>query len=139
MHHAPDILKETGHKLTPQRLAIWHLLAGGGHFSADDIFNRLADNIPGIDRSTIYRTLELLAELELVQETKMSNNLSRYEATDKIGHHHMICENCREIYHFEDGALSDQLNAIASKASFKNAHFEVCIKGICINCLARED
>lgn len=138
MHHAPEILKEKGHKLTPQRLAIWHLLIEGGHYSADDIFKILADTVPGIDKSTVYRTLELLSELTLVRETKLPDNISRFEATDRPGHHHMVCDRCKTIFHFEDKMITLRLEDAAKSKSFSNSRFEVCINGICRNCQPKE-
>lgn len=134
MHHGPHTLKEKGHKITPQRLAIWHLLLEGGHYSAEEISSKLEENFPGIDRSTVYRTLELLTELKLIQETKLPHNAARFEATDQLGHHHLVCTECREIYHFEHSGLFAALNDVAQKADFKEPSFDVCIKGICKIC-----
>ena len=134
MHHAPETLKKSGHKITPQRLAVWHLLAEGGHYTADELYRELTQRFPGIDRSTVYRTLELLSELRLVQETRFPDGPSYFEATDQLGHHHMKCKGCGNITHFSHGQLDKVLAEVARSGEFRGEDLEVHVTGYCLCC-----
>jgi len=67
-----EILKQKGYRLTPQRLLVLDLLHEvEGHISAPDILNRARSKYPHVNKSTVYRTLQLLKELGLVTETEL--------------------------------------------------------------------
>lgn len=138
MHHAPEVLKKQGHKLTPQRLLIWHILAKGKHYSAAQIHNRVKKEFPGVDLATVYRTLELMVKLDLIQESKFPSGPSRYEATDKIGHNHIICRKCDKVEHFEGKKLHNAISEICEKKKFDNKSTEINLSSICKTCLEKE-
>ncbi len=138
MHHAPEVLKKEGHKLTPQRLMIWHILQAGRHLSAEDIHQEIEKKFPGIDLTTVYRTLELLVRLELVQESRFPVGPHQYEATDKLGHSHIICRKCGRVHHFDVADLLAAANRICENQDFSCADVELNISSVCNDCLKKD-
>lgn len=135
MHHAPEILKKEGHKLTPQRLLIWHILAEGNHLTADQIHKRVKGQFLGVDLATVYRTLELLVRLGLVQESSFTFGPSRYEATEDVGHNHIICRKCGKVEHFDGCSLHDTAALICESKGFDVGSTEVNMSAICNKCI----
>jgi len=137
MHHAPEVLKKEGHKLTPQRLLIWKILEEGKHYTASQIHEKVEKKFPGVDLVTVYRTLELLTEHNFVQESKFPTGPARYEITDQIGHNHIVCRNCNKIEHFEDERLLELVNEITNSKGFDTKATKISISSICKDCLAQ--
>jgi Fur family ferric uptake transcriptional regulator len=137
MHHAPQVLKQQGHKLTPQRLLIWHILAEGKHLTAEQIHKRVKSEFPGVDLATVYRTLELLVRLGLVQETQVTFGPSRYEATEEIGHNHIICRKCGKVEHFDGLKLQEAASNVCEFKDFDIGSVEVNLSSICNDCLKK--
>lgn len=137
MHHAPEILKKEGHKLTPQRLLIWHILAEGKHLTAEQIHKRVKSQFPGVDLATVYRTLELLVRLGLVQESSFSFGPSRYEATENVGHNHIICRICGRVEHFDGSKLKEVASSVCELKGFDIESVEANISSVCNDCFSK--
>lgn len=114
---------------------IWHILQQGKHLSAEDIHQKIAKKIPGIDLTTVYRTLELLVSLGLVQESCFSVGPHQFEATDKLGHSHIICRECGRVRHFDAARLLAAANFICENQDFSCREVELNISSICNDCL----
>lgn len=90
-----DVLREAGHRLTPQRLTILSILRhAGSHLTAAEILERVKRTYPYIDISTVYRTMGVLKDLRLVSETDMGSGEYSYEWTIPEPHHHLVCREC---------------------------------------------
>ena len=88
-------LKESGHRVTPQRLMILSVVRhAGGHVTAGEILKRVRESYPYLDVSTVYRTLSVLKETRLVSETDMGGGEDRYEWMEGVRHHHLVCRGC---------------------------------------------
>lgn len=82
---------------TPQRLAIFRLLAGDpSHPSAEDVFRRLKPQLPSLSLGTVYRTLELLEQHGLLNRVPTGGDTARFDA-NLDDHHHLICVRCRSV------------------------------------------
>ena len=89
-------LLQTRYRLTKQRAAILRALEDGSHLSAETIHERVRAELPGVSLGTIYRTLDILRGIGLVQMFSHGGSAARYEAAlDK--HHHLVCEKCGTI------------------------------------------
>ena len=85
------LLREKGFKVTPQRLAIYSALSGTKeHPSAEMLFNQLQPHYPTMSLATVYKTIEILRELELVQVLNTGEDSFRYDA-DTSNHPHIRC------------------------------------------------
>src|SRR5690349_22785607 len=83
-------LRRVGQRVTPQRQVILAALRPGEHLSADDVYARVEPLLPAVNRSTVYRTLELYRDLGLVSETDLGGEARQFELI-YAPHHHLIC------------------------------------------------
>jgi Fur family ferric uptake transcriptional regulator len=132
-HHAKSTLRELGYRLTPQRTLVWDVLrSGGGHMAAEEICHEVQRSFPHINLSTVYRTLDLLVELNLVKETCIGPERRYYEIEEEIPHHHLVCEGCGRIIHVHDEDLEGLANGLETNHGFL-VH-EVTVFGVCGSC-----
>src|ERR1700730_2587990 len=94
-------------KLTPQREATLQVLLENHeqHLSAEDIFMLVKQKAPDIGLATVYRTLELLYELRIIEKLSFGDGVARYEFRSDDHphhHHHLICLNCGRVSEIED-------------------------------------
>ncbi|OGO03560.1 MAG: hypothetical protein A2Y60_05515, partial [Chloroflexi bacterium RBG_13_54_9] len=99
-------LKEKGYRLTLPRLAILEILHElGGHVSAEDIYRRVQAEHPTVNKSTVYRTLELLKSLGLVVETDFGGERLYYHHAESGHHHHLVCRTCGRVLEMDESVL----------------------------------
>jgi Fur family transcriptional regulator, ferric uptake regulator len=135
MHHARTTLKEQGYRLTPQRTAVWETLRGaGGHMTAEEVAGATRLRLPGIDTSTVYRTLELLVSLDLVTETKLGSARSYFEVSPDPGHHHFVCDCCGTVGHFGDELFRPLYHALEGGEGFTPTRARATVFGVCRQC-----
>ncbi|HEY8346353.1 MAG TPA: Fur family transcriptional regulator [Symbiobacteriaceae bacterium] len=135
-------LLERGHKLTPQRWAIIaiFLMNKGRHLSADDVYSMLRETYPNNGIATVYRTLELLEEIDVLRKVDFGEGRARYELndTDSQNHHHLVCTRCGRITEFEDELVTRLEEVITQKTGFVVRDHEANFYGICKDCLTAE-
>ncbi len=132
-HHATRTLQELGYRLTPQRTLVWDVLREhGSHMSAEDVCVRVQEQFPHINMSTVYRTLELLVDLDLVRETHLGPTRRFFEVEEEIPHHHLVCEVCGRVTHVHDQDLGD-LSALLLREQDHSVR-EVTVFGLCSTC-----
>jgi Fur family ferric uptake transcriptional regulator len=134
-------LLERGHKLTPQRWAIisMFLMNKGRHLSADDVYSLLKETYPNNGIATVYRTLELLDEIDVLQKLDFGDGRARYELADSDAHHHhhLVCTSCGTISEFEDELISSLEATIERKTGFKIRDHVAKFYGLCSACQAK--
>jgi Fur family ferric uptake transcriptional regulator len=99
-----DYLKERNLRQTQERLAIFEeVYDTSDHFDADELFVRLKqENVP-VSRATVYNTLELLVDCNLVVRHQFGNKQAKYERSYSFWQHdHLICEDCNHLFEFCD-------------------------------------
>ena len=123
-----------GRVTTPRRAIISALLRSGGHITADQLTNDIQANYPDIHLSTIYRCLETLEELEVVDHIHMGHGRAVYHLADEK-HQHLMCEVCGAVIEVPDSVFSGLSGTLRRKYSFaiKPRHFAVL--GRCETCL----
>jgi Fur family ferric uptake transcriptional regulator len=100
-------MRERGLKSTAQRDHIARVFFDmGRHVSAEELYAEVKKITPHMGYATIYRTLRLLRECELLQERHFDEGQARYEAVDERHHDHFICERCGKIIEFENDSWS---------------------------------
>ncbi len=133
-------LQERQHKMTPQRQIVLQIFLDhpGEHLSAEDIHGILRANHSEIGLATVYRSLELLSELGLLQKMEFGDGCSRYEVTDTNAaghqHHHLICLKCGKVIEFSDDLLDELEKNVAEKCSFEIIDHQVKFFGYCKEC-----
>lgn len=131
-------LKQSGHRLTPQRLMILSVLRdSAGHLSAAEILEQVKRDYPYIDISTVYRTLGVLKDMRLVSETDMGGGEYRYEWVDEVRHHHLICADCDSVTQMDHKYTEDLGAAILDDYGFQANIDHFAIFGQCARCRQR--
>jgi len=130
-----DVLRESGHKMTPQRMMILTSLRHApGHLSAADIFDRVRASYPYVDISTVYRTLTVLKDLRLVSETHMGGGDATFEWVGIERHHHLICRHCNHVTLLDHHYLERLGSQIATDLGFRADMDHFAIFGLCAGC-----
>jgi len=131
-------LHAAGLKCTPQRCEVFEeIVRLGGHFSADELAERLRGRGRGrtISRATVYRTLPLLVQCGLLREVLFTENHSHYEAVYSREHHeHMICIKCHRTIEFDDSDLERLIRRIGRAAGFSPVSHKIEVYGLCARC-----
>jgi len=130
-----ELLRETGHKMTPQRMMILTSLRhASGHLTAAEIFDRVKEAYPYVDISTVYRTLAVLKDLHLIAETDMGLGDATYEWVTAERHHHLICRQCNGVTQVDHHYLVDVGARIEHDVGFRADLDHFAIFGICQTC-----
>lgn len=128
-------LKERGIRVTPQRAYIWRALVGSGrHFTAEELKEQVEETLPGLELSTVYRTLEAFSEAGLVVESRLPEGPRVFEANPSP-HPHLVCEGCGNIFHLETTDHRRMLESLnRGAASFQIRDLHVLATGLCADC-----
>ena len=128
------VLKEKGFKLTPQRRLILDIIhQADAHVTADDIVNTVRERMPGINKSTTYRTLELLENLGCVVKSEM-NNKTIYHHAEEGHHHHLVCGHCGKTIVCDEGLFSSLEQELKDRYGFHVNLHHVVTTGLCREC-----
>src|SRR5215510_13477406 len=96
-------LQARGMRVTPQRAIIFEAIEKlEGHITAEEIFEQVQKVNPYVSLATVYRTLELLMELNLINQTNFGRSQTYFALKDHGPHHHLVCSECGFIEEFSD-------------------------------------
>lgn len=128
------LLRERGFKVTPQRLAIYDVLCNTTeHPSAEAIFNQLQPHYPTMSLATVYKTIEILKEIGLVQVLNVGEDSFRYDANTE-NHPHVRCMVCKRVDDIFDVDASDFMAKVAEKTAYQLTGQQFYFYGICPDC-----
>jgi Fur family transcriptional regulator, ferric uptake regulator len=104
--------------------------------TALDLDDELRRRRPPVGRASVYRALEQLEQLGLVQRIEVCRGTAGYERVDPTGHHHhhAICRDCGRMVPFEDPSLERALDKVAGAMSFDVTEHDVVLRGLCDRC-----
>ena len=128
--------RQRGLRLTPQRLMILELLEkSSGHIAPEDIYQQVLRRYPMINRSTVYRTLEVLEELGMVRHGHVADGAARYHLARDHHHIHLVCHRCGATVEDDDLEIGDAFaRALAERHGFKADLTHFPISGLCSCC-----
>ena len=130
-------LREKGLKLTPQRRLILDIIHdSGGHLTAEEILNHVQSRVSGVNKSTIYRTLELLEALGCVFKSELGDRYI-YHHAEEGHHHHLRCRMCGKNMDCDEDLFLPVERVIAQKYGFQVDFKHMVINGICHDCWHR--
>jgi len=134
-----DHLQEEGYRLTPQRIALLRLLSiRDGHPSASDLYDQLQSRFPTTSPATVYKTLNLLKELDEVLELGFSDDDNRYDGSRPYPHPHLICVRCRNITDADVSIAQDLVQQtaqqVAGQSGYQNISHRLDFYGVCPGC-----
>ena len=132
-------LKSKEYKLTPQRQQILQVLLENKdkHLSAEDVYTLVKKKAPDVGLATVYRTLELIVEFDIVHSINFGDGRKRYEyGDDSEGHHHhhAICLKCGKITEINEDLLEDLEKQVSKDYNFSVTDHELKIYGYCRTC-----
>jgi Fur family ferric uptake transcriptional regulator len=137
--HASARLAARGHRRGGARAAVIELLGHEGCcLSAQEIHDRLRADRRRVGLASVYRALELLSELALVQRVDLGGGTARFEAAHPGGdhHHHVVCGDCGRVEAFEDEGLEAAIRLAAGSVDYRVDAHEVVLHGTCGDCHA---
>ena len=127
-------LRERGFRITPQRRVILHILRhANAHLTPSEVYELASLSLPGLTETTVYRTLEFLANNGLAQVVFSDKSKHAYEISD-YAHHHLICRQCGmevEIPHAKAEALYTELQ---ESTGFQLMENHITFFGLCPDC-----
>ena len=136
-------LKAKEYKLTPQRQQILEVLLEhkDKHLSAEDVYTLVKTKAPDVGMATVYRTLELFLEHEIIHSVNFGDGRKRYEYgnnSDGHHHHHAICLECGKILEINEDLLDELEKQVARDYGFTVTDHELKIYGRCGACKTKK-
>jgi Fur family peroxide stress response transcriptional regulator len=126
--------KNRGLNVTFPRMAIYKILLDyHGHPSAEDIYKEVQKDHPNISLATVYKTLEMLADNDLIVKVTPLHDIVRYDF-NKDFHHHLVCIKCKKITDIENESLNNLPIPKNIDKDFKIINYQVQFDGICTDC-----
>ena len=136
-------LHEGGYKLTPQREATVAVLLENekDHLSAEEIYMLVKQKSPEIGLATVYRTLEMLTDLKIIDKISFNDGVSRYDMRKegaKHFHHHLLCLECGGIEEVEEDLLLEVEKVVERRYAFQVKDHRLTFHGVCQACQSKK-
>lgn len=130
--HATQLLDEAGHRSGRARRQVVELLAGADcALTALEIDRR----IDSVGRASVYRTLDQLERLHLIQRVEIGADAAGYERVDAADHHHhLVCQDCGRLSPFTSDDLEGAIEAVGRHTGYALASHDVVLRGTCPDC-----
>jgi Fur family transcriptional regulator, ferric uptake regulator len=136
---AENALIRAGYRRGGARRAMLDLLAGQScALSAVEIEDRLRTDVRTVSRASVYRILEELERLDLIQRVEIGQSLVRYEPVrpGHDHHHHLVCDTCGALTPFSDPELERAITSLSRRVPLTVSDHEVVLHGACADCEA---
>ncbi len=128
-------LRQHSYKLTPQRrVVIRTITSSQDHLTPTAIYEKVRQDHPNIGLVTIYRTLEILAKLELICELHAGGSCRSYTISAPGHHHHLICSNCGKVADFPTCELEEAQQSLSKRTGFRIDGHLLEFIGLCQAC-----
>ncbi len=124
-------LEAQGHRVTPSRVAvIASVLAHSGHFSVEDMTREAR----AVGRATVFRTMRLLTELDIVCRVLLEDGSLRYRVSRRGHHHHLVCVSCGNVKDLDECAIADLVRELAAATQYQIEGHWLEFYGRCAAC-----
>jgi Fur family ferric uptake transcriptional regulator len=131
--YAPQ-LRSLGFRVTPQRLTVLHVLRHAeSRLSPAEVHQRARETLPGLTETTVYRTLDFLAENGLVWPIRLEKGHLVYELAGKR-HHHLICRECGSEIEVPHSALKSAYAKLEAATGYRLFDAHLTLFGLCPKC-----
>jgi Fe2+ or Zn2+ uptake regulation protein len=132
-----DALDRAGYRLTRPRRAVAQLIAARrGHFTAADLVEDAARRQLGIGRATVFRALDVLVELGVVERLDLPSGEHAYVACEPAHHHHVVCAGCGRTSEIDDRGLRAVVDEAARQTGWAIESHRLELFGRCPDCRA---
>ena len=130
-----QVLRTRGLRMTPQRRAIVaEIMATDGHINPADVARRVRDRVPGVNPSTVYRTLDLLEKLGIVSHAHLETG-AEYHRSDEGAHVHLVCARCGAQESLSEQEAEHLRAVIAEHRGFRPDFTHFAVSGHCAACV----
>ena len=129
-----DFIRRNGLRRTGQRdMIIKSVFSQDDHFTAEELFDRVRKSSSDISRATVYRTLGLLVEADLLREIDLGENQTTYDPNflDKPSHNHLVCIDCGRVLEFEDAQIDLLNDSVTRRLGFRPVRQTLKIEASC--------
>jgi Fur family transcriptional regulator, peroxide stress response regulator len=131
---AIEALRNKGYKATPQRIAICRIaLNSRAHPSAQQVYNEVKKIHMTVSLATVYKTLDILRDVDLLQEINLPKGQARFDSYMKP-HVNLVCLKCGKIADLDDRVIEEITKKVTSTTKFKPTGQRVDVYGICQKC-----
>jgi Fur family peroxide stress response transcriptional regulator len=131
-------LRASGHRLTPQRLAVLRVLAESpDHLSVGQVYEEVRRQHPMISRATVYKTVKTLKGMGQVLELEFSGASNRYDGRRAEPHPHLVCRGCGSIRDLELPGLMREATEVAERTGYELLGHRLDFYGLCPQCRGR--
>jgi Fur family transcriptional regulator, ferric uptake regulator len=131
-------LRSEGHRMTQQRDVLLDVIEHAGeHLDADGIYRLARERDNRISLSTVYRTLALLKQHDLVDELHLSEEHHHYEAKTGATHYHFVCTSCGAVKEFTGGAADRLRGELEAEQRVRITSMQLDLSGLCSRCAAK--
>lgn len=120
---------------TPQRSLILEIIeTGAGHLDADEIYRRAKERHPRISLSTVYRTLQALKRLGMIEELHFDDSHHHYQLKSMAEHHHIVCLGCGRVIEFQYPVAQYVKRNVPEARDFEILDTDLHVTGLCREC-----
>lgn len=132
----PEMLRDHGLQVTAQRLAVLRAVSANPHCSANEVAEAVREHIGAISRQSVYDTLTVLAENNIIRRIQPAGSPTRYE--DRVGdnHHHLVCRRCDRLVDVDCAVGDTPCLTPVEDWQFDIDEAEVIYWGVCPHCRA---
>lgn len=124
-------LEDIGFRSTaPRRAVLTAIECAAGPFTVEE----LLDEVPSVGRATVFRTVKLLQELDLVCRVPLEDGGVRYRLSEGGHHHHLVCRNCESVTEFSDPEIDTRIQEQAKSHGFALQGHSLELYGLCSRC-----
>ncbi len=131
-------LRARGYRLTPQRQLVLQAVGALEHATPDDILNEVRRTATGVNISTVYRTLDLLEELDLVSHAHLGHGAPTYHLADRDQHLHLVCRDCERVTETDVAVAAPFVESLRAAHGFETDMKHFAIFGRCADCTRKQ-